>query len=119
MEGRVRSDQTYAAPTPHLRLLLLCVCKVHLGRGQSRRFPKQGDLSSRIYVHVYVRVYVYRRRFVSTNPGKRGESRRHFNRQVRSANDVSSPLKETERGGRGRERGQFWVASCYSVRPAR
>lgn len=43
-EGYVAIKRMCVAPTPHLRLLLLRVYKVHLGRGQPRRFPKRGDL---------------------------------------------------------------------------
>lgn len=35
----IRSDQTYAALMPHLRLLLLRVCKVHLRPGPTASLP--------------------------------------------------------------------------------
>lgn len=60
----VRSDQTYAAsPMPHLRLLLLRVCKVHLGPGR-----RVASLNRAIYCRVQLPS-------ITANRGKRRSRR--------------------------------------------
>lgn len=76
-------------PMPHLRLLLLRVCKVHLGPGRPRCVA---SLNRAIYRRVQLPSITESRKTGSLV----AVGRRHFSRQVRSANDVSKPLMGEE-----------------------
>lgn len=84
--GNVRSDQTYAAPDASPPPFVTSRVQSAFGTGPPalRRFPKQGDLSPRT---VAVDHHESRKTASLVAVG-----RRHFSRQVRSANDVSKPL---------------------------